>query len=437
MTKPLLILAMKDIRLLLRDRMGLFFVVAFPILMGIAFGLVGAGFAGDGHDRKEAVVLVVDGDDSPMSRRFLEHLDEADDVAVKDASDVESARRQVLAGKALAVLRIPKGFGETAGVFWSEKPPLGLGVDPSRKAEGAMLQGRLMEAAGRLMQDRFRDPASLRPIVKKTRRQLAENGDIPEATRSALDVLFRAIDDLAVTTTEEGGDEDTAGRGGSGPSMEILRLESIDVRRARKPGVETKLRSRWDISFPAAILWGILSCMGSFAVSIVKEKQSGTLFRLRAAPIGSEQILLGKGLACMLTALGVIALMMGLGAALGIQLQSPGLLLLAALCTAFGFSGLMMLMSVLGKTEQAVAGAGWALIVTMAMFGGGMIPLAFMPSFMVKISNFSPVKWGILSFEGAIWRGFTLGDMLLPCVVLVGMGLVGYLLGFTRLRRSF
>ncbi len=435
MRHPLFTLAMKDIHLLLRDRMGLFFVVAFPILMGVAFGLVGAGFAGDDPDRKEATVLVVDADQSPMSRLFVSHLDEADDVATKAAANVETARKQVLAGKALAVLAIPEGFGETAGVFWAEKPALGLGVDPSRKAEGAMLQGRLMEAAGRLMQDRFRDPKSLRSVSDTARRQLAENTEIPEATRRALDVLFQSLDDLAEATPDESAEEKSVG--GSGPSMELLQLETIDVRAGMEPGVEAKLRSRWDISFPAAILWGILSCMGSFAVSIVKEKQSGTLFRLRAAPIRSEHILLGKGLACMVTALGVIALMMGLGAALGIQLQSPGLLLLAALCTAFGFSGLMMLMSVLGKTEQAVAGAGWALIVTMAMFGGGMIPLAFMPRFMVEISNFSPVKWGILAFEGAIWRGFHVADMLLPCAILLGMGLVGYALGFTRLKRSF
>ncbi len=435
MRHPLLVLAAKDIRLLLRDRMGLFFVVAFPILMGVAFGLIGMGFSGDGSDRKEATVLVVDGDESPMSRRFLAHLDEAEDVAVREAADLEAARKQVLAGKALAVLEIPAGFGETAGVFWVEKPAVGLGVDPSRRAEGAMLEGRLMEAAGRLMQDRFRDPKSLRAVSDTARRQLAESTKVPESTRGALEALFQSLDDLADATPDDA--EEATGDAGSGPTMELLRLKTIDVRERAKRGVESKLRSRWDISFPAAILWGILSCMGSFAVSIVKEKQSGTLFRLRAAPIRPEHILLGKGLACTLTALGVIALMMGLGAVLGIQLQSPGLLLLAALCTAFGFSGLMMLMSVLGKTEQAVAGAGWALIVTMAMFGGGMIPLAFMPSFMVKISHFSPVKWGILAFEGAIWRGFDLTDMLLPCAVLLGMGLTGYVLGFTKLRRSF
>ncbi len=41
---------------------------------------------------------------------------------------------------------------------------------------------------------------------------------------------------------------------------------------------------------------------------------------------------------------------------------SWALLALAAACAAAGFVGIMMLISVLGKTEQAAAGAGWAVM---------------------------------------------------------------------------
>jgi ABC-2 type transport system permease protein len=65
----------------------------------------------------------------------------------------------------------------------------------------------------------------------------------------------------------------------------------------------------------------------------------------------------------------------------------------------------------------------------MAMFGGGMIPLLFMPPFMQTLSNFSPVKWGILSLEGAIWRGFTVAEMLPIVAVLIAVGMAGLLAG--------
>ncbi len=70
------------------------------------------------------------------------------------------------------------------------------------------------------------------------------------------------------------------------------------------------------------------------------------------------------------------------------------------------------------------------------MFGGGMIPLAFMPRFMATLSQASPVKWSILALEGAIWRGFTPIEMLLPCGVLVAVGAVCLAVGSIRLAAS-
>lgn len=57
-----------------------------------------------------------------------------------------------------------------------------------------------------------------------------------------------------------------------------------------------------------------------------------------------------------------------------------------------------------------------------AMFGGGMIPLAFMPKLMTTLSFASPGRWSILALEGAIWRGFTPTEILFPCGVLVAIG---------------
>ena len=43
--RTIITLALKDLRLLLRDRMGLFFIAGFPVIMGLAFGAIGASFA--------------------------------------------------------------------------------------------------------------------------------------------------------------------------------------------------------------------------------------------------------------------------------------------------------------------------------------------------------------------------------------------------------
>jgi ABC-2 type transport system permease protein len=112
------------------------------------------------------------------------------------------------------------------------------------------------------------------------------------------------------------------------------------------------------------------------------------------------------------------------------------LFVLAVLCTLLCFVGLMMFICTLGRTEQSVGGAGWAMLMIMAMFGGGMVPLAFMPSWLRPFSHISPVKWSILAIEGAIWRKFSFVEMLSPCLVLLAFGAAAFLLGVFSLRRQ-
>jgi len=45
------------------------------------------------------------------------------------------------------------------------------------------------------------------------------------------------------------------------------------------------------------------------------------------------------------------------------------------------------------------------------------------------------VKWAALAVEGAMWRGFSLADMALPCGILLAVGGAGFLLGIRNLKR--
>jgi ABC-2 type transport system permease protein len=53
---------------------------------------------------------------------------------------------------------------------------------------------------------------------------------------------------------------------------------------------------------------------------------------------------------------------------------------------------------------------------------------------MATTGNFSPVKWAILAMEGALWRGFSLREMLLPCAILVAVGIVTFAIGVRTFR---
>ena len=163
-----------------------------------------------------------------------------------------------------------------------------------------------------------------------------------------------------------------------------------------------------------------------------------TLLRLQVAPVSRAHVLGGKALACFLMCAAVAVFLLVIGRfALGVNLGSLPLLAVAVACTGLCFTGIMMTVAVMGKTEQAVAGAGWGVMMPMAMVGGAMVPLIAMPGWMRTLSNVSPVKWGIYAIEGAVWRDFSPAEMVVPCAILVGLGVVFFSLGvwiFSRQR---
>ncbi len=155
----------------------------------------------------------------------------------------------------------------------------------------------------------------------------------------------------------------------------------------------------------------------------------GTMLRLRIAPLGGASLLAGKALACFLTAIGVMVMMTVLGLMLGMRPASYGKLVVAGLCIAAAFTGIMMVVSLLGRTEQGVSGAGWAANLIMAMLGGCMVPVMFMPQWVQSASVVSPVRWAILAIEGAVWREFSWPEMALPLLVLLVTGGVCFAIG--------
>lgn len=183
-------------------------------------------------------------------------------------------------------------------------------------------------------------------------------------------------------------------------------------------------------SFPLGIVWGVLGCTAGFALSLVVERTRGTLQRLRIAPIQRAQILLGKAGACFATtvALGVALFVLAL-TIFAVHPQSWLKLLWALISIAIAFVGLMMFLSVFGKTERAASGITWTTLLAMAMLGGGMVPRFLMPAWLQRLGDVSPVRWAIFAMEGAVWRDLSWMEMLKPCAVLIAIGVTLFSIG--------
>ena len=430
-------MAIKDLRILFRDRLGAFFILVFPILMGLFFGLIMGGNSGGSTAAMR--IVVVDQDQSEMSRKFIESLKKNEAVSI-ELANLEWARDGVRKGSRIGLVVLPKGFGDTAGILWSTPPQIQLGIDPSRLAEAGMIQGFVMEAMGSLVGERFRQPKQFKPLIEDAKKQLDSDNEVNPLTRRLMSNYFQSLETLMDSMAGIQVAEDSELSLKTGGNFQFADIQSLDISREIDPNSQAgqlqKLRSRWDISFPQAMMWGVLGCVAGFSISVARERTLGTMVRLEVAPLSRFQILAGKALACFIAVIGVIGMLTLLGIGLGMRPANFMALSVAAISIACCFVGIMMTLAVLGKTEQSVSGIGWAANMVMAMLGGAMIPVMFMPAFLQSASVVSPITWSILAIEGAIWRQYTMAEMVFPCLILIGIGATGFVIGTQVLSRK-
>lgn len=413
-------LAMKDLRLLWRDKATIFWVIGFPFVMAILFGSI---FSGIGSSSPKMKLGVVDLDQSEFSQALITKIDENETFDVS-LLPYDQARDLVRRGKLSAYLAIPESYGASQGFVNDTTVQLEIGIDPSSKTTLGILQGTLTGIGFTLKMERFFDPSGSGMDFDRMREQIDQDNDIPADQKGLLNNFFGSMEEMM-----QGIDSNQI-KEHSVMSEPAYKVTSITDDRAMP-------KSSFEITFPSAILWGLLACAATFAVSIVSEKVRGTYARLRISPITRAHILAGKGLACYLSSLFTCVLLLVVGSTVfNVSLDQPIKLAMALLAAGACFVGLMMLISVIGKTEEAVGGMGWAVMLMMAMTGGGMVPLLFMPGWMKAVSNFSPVKWGIVAIEGAIWRGYSYAEMMTPVGILLSIGLVSFVIGVIVLKRT-
>ncbi len=431
-------LAIKDLLLLFRDKFGLFWVVGFPLLMAFMFGSIFGGSGGGGAGSME-IAFVGEGNEQSV-QGFLEELNKAEVLKVYPISSIDSARDRVMKGHFTAYVHyIDSSDGGIYSMFGGEdRPVIQVGIDPSRQAEKGYLRGLVNQAYFMRLQRQMMDVSGSRDALSK-QLSILDTADMTTGERHLYGDLLTSLDQFLsqVQRADSAAAADTASTDSSAVSAQDLSpfggstIEFVDVaRKTNRP------RSAFEITFPQGIQWALIGCAAAFSLSIVTERTRGTYLRLRLAPIRRWQILGGKGLACFIACMVTLSVLMLIGYfLLDVRLGDPLLLLLAILASSFCFVGIMMFVSVIGKTEQSVGGAGWAIFLVMAMTGGGMVPVVAMPKWMLAVGSFSPVKWSVLAIEGAVWRGFEMSHMLKPVLILCAVGLVGFIIGTMILAR--
>ncbi len=416
-------MAMKDIRLLFRDRLSLFFIVLWPLTMAVFFG---AMFSGLSSGPESVPVALVDEDRTTASERFAARVEDSELLTVERTS-AEQGLDLLRQGRTAILLTLGPGFGAALDNPFVATPRIDMVVDPTQMAVTGMIRGLLLEAAGEDLSALITDPDRMAALNATNR--LGIEALPPSAARDEFLTFLDLTPRISSLIEELGiGGSTTAAATGGAP-LEIVQ-STIEAERIGPANA-------YSTSFPQAMIWALIGGSASFSLSLTVERTRGTLLRLLVSPTTARQVLASKALAALTVSVATTTALIALGiAAFGVVPASYPLLALAVLCGAICFSGLTMAFSVLGSTEGGTAGVSWGVMLPMSLLGGVMFPLFLMPQWMQVLSNVSPMKWALLALEGAVWRGFTPAEMALPCGVLVLIGVAAFSFGAARLRWS-
>jgi ABC-2 type transport system permease protein len=176
---------------------------------------------------------------------------------------------------------------------------------------------------------------------------------------------------------------------------------------------------------------------GAYAMmSILQESEEGTLARLFTTPTDRTTILAGKFLAVLFTVIiqGVVLLVAG-HFMFGINWGETGSFVLSFMGQMFASVGLaVLLVSFVQNSKQGGLVFGGALT-TLGMISGLFTTNIEIEAFEL-MGNFTPQGWVLKAWKLSL-AGSPAGELIVPFLVLVAMGIVMFAIGAVLFRRRF
>ena len=378
-----LTIAGANLRRTLRDRINIFFVVLFPLLMITVLGLA---FGGQTAPR----VAVVADESQPLARALVAELRDTS-LEVQEYDDRAAAVSAVETGRVEAALVVAPSY-------------------QSRLAQGADVTVEYLSRADRSAQQ-------VAMIVRGTVDSQAAR------LRVARTLEERVGGNLAANLERT----DAAGAG----------VSRVTVRRSTAgTALFPEDLGRFDLGASGQLLLFIFITSMTTSTALIETRQLGVSRRMFAAPTRVSGIVLGEALGRVGVAV-VQGLVIMLGSALifGVSWGNPlgaGLLMLVFAAVA-GAAGLL-LGAAAGTPQQAIS-IGLLVGIGLSALGGSMMPLEFFSPTMLKVAHLTPHAWAADGYATLVRHGGSALDVLPELGVLVAFAAALFTAGSWVLRR--
>ena len=183
----------------------------------------------------------------------------------------------------------------------------------------------------------------------------------------------------------------------------------------------------------------MITAVASTALSIVREKEVGTMEQVRMAPIGTLPFVIGKTIPYFLIALTAAALIIGAAMLLfGLPMRGAWLALFVALSLFLvGALGTGLLISTVADTQQVAFQI--ALLVSLLptlMLSGFIFPIASMPQALQIVTYVVPARYFLIALRGIVLKGSGLLHLLPQLAALTVYAAATLALASVRLARE-
>ncbi|BCL61641.1 ABC transporter [Desulfomarina profundi] len=193
---------------------------------------------------------------------------------------------------------------------------------------------------------------------------------------------------------------------------------------------------------PAWTIFGIFFIVLPLAGSIISERNSGTLKRLRIMPVSYFTVMAGKLTAFTLISLSQFAVILLASwyilPLFGVERFDAGteplafaVVLLAVICAANGYG---IFLGTFCRTYEQVSMFAPVSIVIAAAIGGVLVPVYALPDFIRPLSILSPLYWGQAGFYDLLLRQGDLFSILPEAGALSGFGILLCIIALARNR---
>lgn len=168
----------------------------------------------------------------------------------------------------------------------------------------------------------------------------------------------------------------------------------------------------------------MLICATMTSISIVREKETGTMELLFVSPVKPLWIVVSKAMPYMvISAINFLTIMLLARYVMDVPIRgSLGLLTLVVVVFVLTCLSLGLLISVIAKTQRtALLLAGMGLMMPTVIFSGIIFPCESMPAAVQWISHIMPAKWFVIMVRKVMIQGSGFDHIIKEFTILAGM----------------